>query len=87
MSATFGLVCWSCGAERGVEASRQPGFAFEVAQAAEAVGWIGSFDMNRHRVLVFCSPVCRSAAITKSGAFRMRPPRRVSGSGGGESKT
>ena len=35
MTIYFNLVCWSCGKKRGVEASRHPEFAFEVAQMAD----------------------------------------------------
>lgn len=72
--AQFNLECWSCHKRVGVEGPL-PQFAFELANAADAVGWKGFIDMNHRRSLVFCSDACADAQRTKSGAFRARPKR------------
>lgn len=73
MNVRFNLICWSCGQSVTVEAERFPSMAFEVAVSAEAIGWLGAFDMNRSRMLVFCSEECCDAQRTKRGTFRLRP--------------
>lgn len=70
------LVCWHCGEEASIEIPRQPQFAFEVAQMANHIGWVGAIDMNRHRTLVFCSEECSEAEKTKAGNYRLRPKGR-----------
>jgi len=69
------LICWSCGAKKHGSVARLPEFAFEVAAMADAAGWMGCFDLNRGRTLVFCGEKCRDTQITKAGLFRARPKR------------
>ncbi len=69
------LVCWQCGARKGIRVEAPPQFAMELAVMANDAGWKGVLDLNRHRSLVFCSDDCRKKALKKDGTYRKRPAR------------
>ena len=71
----FGLTCFSCGKTTPVIASRNPQFAFELAQAAIDVGMYGVFDLEHGRSLVFCNKQCADHQRKKNGQFRLRPKK------------
>jgi hypothetical protein len=69
------LACWTCGKKQAIVMRQAPQFAFEVATAANDIGWIGVLDLPHSRSLVFCSNECCDKAKLKSGEFRKRPPK------------
>jgi len=68
------LRCWVCGTQQGVEVSHPPRFGFELAQIALAVDWRAIQDLDRSRILIFCTPACEGLALTKDNRVRLRPP-------------
>ena len=68
------LDCWTCREKITGEANRHPQFAFELAQMADQIGWIGHIDIQHNRALVFCCHSCLAAARTQSGHIRIRRP-------------
>lgn len=66
------MKCWHCGETKSIEVPTVPQFAFEVAQWAHDVGWLGAFDKERNRVLVFCCKEHELAERKKDGNFRLR---------------
>lgn len=75
MAKKMTLVCWQCGKKLPIEVGEFPRFAFEFVALSEDVGWVGSFDMENHRSLVFCSDACCNKAKKKDGTFRVYPQR------------
>jgi len=70
-----GLKCFTCGKLAHIETECPPQFAFEVANWAKDIGWVGVIDMYHSRSLVFCSESCCEKAKTKKGTFRLRSPK------------
>lgn len=71
------LKCWTCGDTVNIATDGPPRFAFEIANWANQIGWIGDIDLNQGRSLVFCSESCRCKAVTKNGTYKARPPKRM----------
>jgi hypothetical protein len=71
------LVCWTCGRKKAIETDGPPQLAVQLVSWAIDVGWLGTIDMDHNRGLVFCSEDCRDAAKTKTGSFRIYPPKVV----------
>jgi hypothetical protein len=67
------LKCFACGTVLRIDVDNLPQFGFQLADVAKQVGWKYGLDLYRHRVLIFCSNVCREATITKQGTYRIRP--------------
>jgi hypothetical protein len=67
MSFRFVLRCARCGLCQAVEGTHQPAFAFEVAYAANDIGWKGILDILHNRSVVFCSQECFDASLNKDG--------------------
>lgn len=67
--AMFSLICAPCGTEQVLEGDN-PQWSGDFAQAAMSVGWKAYLDINRGRVVAFCSDRCKELALTKSGQFR-----------------
>ena len=53
MSVIITLVCWQCGVKKDITVDGPPQFAFELAAAADAVGWKGVIDLEHSRSMVF----------------------------------
>lgn len=68
----IGFKCCRCGEERHGEVNALPQFAFELVAIADKAGFVGAFDPNYARALVFCSDECLKASLTKKGYFPLR---------------
>jgi len=65
------LKCCTCGRLAQIDQG-PPRLAFELAGWANDIGWVGVIDDRYHRALVFCSPYCKQAQVTKGGRFAKR---------------
>lgn len=73
MTVPMTLKCFQCGKTLDIISPRLPEYSFELIEIAEAVRWVGAFDFNYHRSLVFCSNECDIKARKKDGTYRLRP--------------
>jgi hypothetical protein len=74
--SNFNLICWSgCGKTQGVNGPH-PTLGLDISEATQAVSWKSIFDMDRGRVLVFCSDECVQKAMKKDGSIRLRMPKK-----------
>lgn len=71
------LVCWTCNAATHGEVEALPSLGVELVNIAQQAGLTAVIDYDRGRVLIFCNEPCMRRALTKSGRWRVRPPKAV----------